>query len=83
MDAMTREYLEAKRTLIRRQLAEMMSQGDPTVTCGCGRRCPVRLAFRCFFCGETFCPACARAHFGERPQHDEPTVQPEVAPCTP
>lgn len=63
--------LEAKRAVFRRQFRELMDQGHASVTCGCGRSIPVRFAYHCYFCGLWFCPACARVHFGERPQHNE------------
>jgi hypothetical protein len=35
------------------------------VTCGCGRRIPLRFAYRCYYCFEYFCEDCAAIHYGK------------------
>lgn len=39
---------------------------DCFVTCDCGRRVRLILAYRCYYCGIFFCEECAAKHFGGR-----------------
>jgi hypothetical protein len=60
----------AKRARVAAQLRQVGTAAR--VTCGCGKTLPILLAYRCFWCGEWFCPACARDHFGPRPAKELP-----------
>ena len=35
------------------------------VTCECTKRIPLRFAYRCYYCGQYYCDACASTHFGK------------------
>jgi hypothetical protein len=59
--------LIAKRVAVRKQRDELLRQPIVWVTCPCGRRLALRMAFRCWFCGLAFCNECAVEHFGEKP----------------
>ncbi len=37
----------------------------PMVTCRCGNHMPLRFAYKCYYCGEYLCDACAAVHFGK------------------
>lgn len=54
-----------KKALIEKQSLEVMGP-QPKVTCGCGYRLSLRLAYNCFHCKVWFCPQCAPLHFGPR-----------------
>ena len=55
---------------VARQMKEAMRDGA-RITCGCGNRLKLYLAFRCLYCGAWFCQTCAEIHFGKtREQYD-------------
>jgi len=48
------------------------------VTCRCGRKIPLRFAFKCFYCGKYFCDFCAAIHFGKtREKYEADKVEKE------
>lgn len=51
------------REFIRAQ--QMDAHAKNSITCRCGFRRWIGFAFRCFYCGEWMCMACAEAHFGK------------------
>ena len=55
--------LIVKRVALRKQLDELQSQPIAWVTCPCGRRLALRMAYRCRFCGLILCSQCADIHF--------------------
>jgi len=63
------EEMLANRVTIRLQGREILEQlawdrgKAPRVTCRCGKRLSVLMAFRCFYCGVWFCKECAAEHF--------------------
>jgi len=61
------DELGKKREMLLKQRKELTAQPITWVTCICGARIALKMAFRCWFCGITFCPACAERHFGEKP----------------
>ena len=59
--------IEEKRIALREQRDEISKYRLKVyVTCPCGLKVALRYAFRCYFCGMTFCPKCAGKHFGEK-----------------
>ena len=52
---------------LRKQREELLTQPLVWVTCPCGRKLALKMAFRCWFCGLTFCNECSKKHFGEKP----------------
>lgn len=36
-----------------------------TITCSCGQKRHLTLAFKCLYCGQWFCFSCAEQHFGK------------------
>ena len=40
-------------------------KGTPSVTCICGRKIPLRFAYKCLYCDVFFCGDCAEEHFGK------------------
>lgn len=56
---MTGACRDKKETLGRQQ--DQTFTGD--VTCSCGFTLPVRLSYRCLYCGEWYCSSCAETHF--------------------
>lgn len=54
-----------KQKFIIKQLRETMEGITPEVTCGCGLKMPLRYAFKCLYCHEFYCEACAEIHFGK------------------
>lgn len=63
---MTQAEIREKRVFLRCQIGPLILQGTPNVKCRCGQFLPVWMAFRCYYCGEFFCRACAAAHFEKR-----------------
>lgn len=62
----TRQGVEALRERVREAAREALSG---SVACaGCGVVQPLRIMFRCYFCGLWFCHVCGRVHFGPRPE---------------
>jgi hypothetical protein len=57
----------SKRVAVRKQRDELQKQHLVWVTCPCGKKIALKMAFRCWFCGITFCDTCAKEHFGEKP----------------
>ena len=64
------EEVEAKRVILRKQRMGIIEQGgfDPNrklvwVECPCGQRLALCQAFKCLYCGLTFCKTCAEVHF--------------------
>jgi hypothetical protein len=67
------------------QAREVVVVDGLRVTCPCGRRAPLYLAYLCFFCGLYLCRRCAERHFsshplpgGDAPAHDQ-TAGPALA----
>ena len=56
-----------KRVALRKQRDELQKQPLVWVTCPCGRRLALKMAYRCWFCGMIFCDGCAEEHFGKKP----------------
>lgn len=54
---------DEKRALVASQVREVGSSA--TVTCGCGRKIPIILSYRCYYCGVFLCAKCAGQHFGK------------------
>lgn len=57
-----------KAAFVAKQFKEAMyHEGEAVqkVTCGCGLTMPLRFAYRCLYCGEYYCMACAERHFGK------------------
>lgn len=59
-------FIAVKSAFVAQQFKEAM--GPQMLSCGCGRKIPIRFMFRCFYCGEWYCRPCAAKHFG-------PTIQ--------
>ncbi len=55
-----------KRVALRKQREELMEQPLVWVTCPCGVKLALKMAYRCWFCGLTFCEKCAEKHFGKK-----------------
>ena len=55
-----RNYAD-KQLRLERQFKQAMNEHK--VTCLCERTVTVHTAFRCYYCGEYFCAACAEVHF--------------------
>ena len=54
-----------------RVTTQLRQASNGTITCGCGGTLPTRFAYRCYYCGEFYCRACAPAHFGgDRAEHN-------------
>lgn len=75
------EYIERARTPEKKaRLKAQWYQAvhDHVITCCCGQKRALELAFRCLYCGEWYCFNCAQLHFGvtvaewekERDQND-------------
>jgi hypothetical protein len=47
---------------IKRQTKEIKSTGH--LTCDCKKVVNVVESYKCYYCGEWFCPTCADDHFG-------------------
>lgn len=65
--ASMREYIERARTpekkaRLKAQWYEVVQ--DHVVTCCCGQKRALELAYRCLYCGEWYCFNCAEIHFG-------------------
>ncbi len=63
----TQKEIGAKRAMVCNQRRELMGQPVVMITCICGFKLPLKMAFHCWFCGITFCPKCAEEHFGKKP----------------
>ncbi|MGE4486350.1 MAG: hypothetical protein AB7C95_00820 [Synergistaceae bacterium] len=63
------DKLKAKRRQLKSQIKEVHGC-EQRITCGCGRTVPLNAAYKCFYCGLWFCPACAREHFAEHDLED-------------
>ncbi len=63
------EEVYQKRRNLRKQRTELNKQAclSAYVTCTCGKRAPLKLMYRCWFCGLTLCSKCAEKHFGGKP----------------
>ncbi len=48
---------------LRRQWADACNKSE--VTCKCGQKRDLKLAFRCLYCGQWLCTHCAEKHFGK------------------
>ena len=59
---------DEKRKRVKSQFIQANS--SVLITCSCNKTIPIRNTYRCFYCGEFYCPMCAREHFGERPSSD-------------
>lgn len=66
MEELTHEELLEKRVFLRKQISPLIVGACPNVQCRCGIRVPLWMTFRCYYCGEFFCRACAAEHFGKR-----------------
>jgi hypothetical protein len=53
----------AKAERLCRQWGEAISSGE--ITCLCGWKRSLVMAYRCLYCGEWFCAPCAEKHFGQ------------------
>lgn len=52
-----------------------------TITCGCGKSRALLLMYKCLYCKEWFCHACAEEHFGktvEQYRKENPSVSVEA-----
>lgn len=58
---LTEDQKMERRAGLKAQLLEVLQHGR--VTCECGESIAVMHAYKCFYCGFWFCPACARLHF--------------------
>lgn len=65
------DTLKRKRLELKAQLQEVAGCGQ-LITCTCGMVIPLRVAYRCFYCGQWFCHTCAKEHFAE---HDLECVE--------
>lgn len=63
---LTEDQKMERRAGLKAQLLEVLQHGR--VTCECGESIAVMHAYKCFYCGFWFCPACARIHFAI-PEH--------------
>jgi len=63
----TDKEIEEKRALLFEQRKGLVGQPIVWITCICGGRLALRMAFRCWCCGFTFCSQCAEQHFGKKP----------------
>ena len=63
----TEKELAAKRSILFKQRKKLLNQPIVWVMCPCGSEVPLKMAFRCWFCGITFCDKCAARHFGKKP----------------
>lgn len=61
-----RDANDKKRQRIYEQLKEVNKSGELKITCACGKRNPHSHMYRCLFCGEFYCPVCAKEHFEEK-----------------
>ena len=63
------EEVTQKRRALRKQRTDINEQAclSAYITCPCGRRAPIKLMYRCWFCGLTLCNKCAKVHFGDNP----------------
>lgn len=57
---------QEKRERITVQYCE--ARDEQTITCGCGLKRALILAYRCLYCGEWYCANCAEKHFGQTMQ---------------
>lgn len=62
----TEVKIKVKRESLQKQRQELAKEPLVWVRCPCGLRLALKKAYRCWFCGITFCCQCAEKHFGNK-----------------
>ncbi len=59
--------------IVASQSEEVIKAWDIKVTCPCGKKVGIILAYRCLYCGVYFCTSCAVRHFGKKDNEEKGT----------